>query len=96
LWLSNNEWSYKFWREAADEAWNRAAIAPEIVNSTFTRREAARLLLGTDIKEALLESAPTELPNLMSDLLLAALDDVDWLEIADDHLDEFDEDCDSG
>src|SRR3954447_22707483 len=77
LWLDNEEPSYRYWTEAARD-WHG-------------REDAARGLAG-QLKEELSESNPLDEPSLYSDLLWAALGEVDWHEIAESYLDEVEDD----
>jgi hypothetical protein len=82
LWIDNEEPSYRYWRDVAQEAWNDAEAT-----ETFTRREVAALALAARLKDEVTEGAP-ELTGTYGDLLGAALSEVNWHEIADNWLDD--------
>ena len=88
LWLNNDEESYSDVRAAARRALARAEQGHEY----FTPREHARRILAKAIIEYV-ESLPQiasilEGANMASDLLGAALDEVNWDEIAQYFLDD--------
>jgi len=89
LWLTNQEQSYKFWRE---EARQHMKIAPESefdAEAIWDAELAATANLATKLKDSLEDSAPLHEANVYSDLLNAALSAVDWHEIAACFLEEF-------
>ncbi len=89
LWLTNEEGSYRYWREQAyrhrrgkaDESWQALTMFPDL-------RDAARYSLSGRLKEELKNASPLTEASLFSDLLTSALDEVDWDEIADAFLEE--------
>lgn len=94
LWINNDEGSQSYWEEQAADCWRCAKSS-----GCITRSDDARYSLSEALKESHQEAACAALSGeagLMSDLLGAALSEVDWLEIADDLLrvaaDEEDED----
>jgi hypothetical protein len=90
LWLTNDEGTYEYWREQAREAW-RHAEATDIL----TREQAARGDLAARLKDEIEEYTPCPEAGLYSDLLNAALSEVDWHEVADAFLEDIaDEDSD--
>jgi hypothetical protein len=74
LWLDNEEASYRYWVEEA-RCWHG-------------RDDGAAPGLARRLKDELTEAAPLDQPSLYSDLLWAALDEVDWLEIAESYLED--------
>lgn len=77
LWMDNSKESNTFWSGLAEEKYNGAAE-----DKYLTRPEVAAIDLAEALKEYHNEDCP-ELPlGIYSDLLRAALDTVDWLEIA--------------
>jgi hypothetical protein len=83
LWMSNDEGSYCYW---SDEAAVHLGEAPEhehVQGGIWTAAEAARFTLGAQMKSEIEEGSPIEGASLYSDLLSAALSEVDWSEIAD-------------
>ena len=84
LWIDNDQGSYTYWREQADLHYEHAADRKNAHEGLWTRRPAARSTLAAQIKEEFEEASPlAEQPTVYSDLLAAALGEVDWHEIAD-------------
>lgn len=88
LWLTNDSASDSYWRETAQECFDDAET-----DSCFTREERAVLTLADRLKEET-EEANVSLTDrlngtMFSDLLGAALSEVNWYEIAE----HFIEDC---
>jgi hypothetical protein len=81
LWLDNEEASYRYWAEEA--------------RSWHGRDDAARGL-ARQLEEEVTEAAPLEDASLYSDLLRAALSEVDWFEIAESYLGDVEEEADQG
>lgn len=79
LWLENEEGSYRYWRGRAKDAKREAKD---------DRYADARGLLAAWLKAELEESAPELGATLWSDLLSAALSEVNWYEIAQHLLEE--------
>lgn len=79
LWLSNEEGSYRYWREEAERHQRR-------------NRDDARNILARQLKSELEEASPLEEASLFSDLLNAALSEVDWYEVADAFLEDLEPD----
>lgn len=73
LWLDNEQSSYFYWTELAMQ-WHGVDEAA----CGFARR----------IEEGVVDAAPLAKASLYSDLLRAALAEVDWLEIAESYLDD--------
>ncbi len=85
LWLGNNEGDYRYWTETAQECYDEAEA-----DDTFTREERATLELCLRLKDGIEESAPDLGASMFSDLLTAALSEVNWHEIAEHYI----ADCD--
>jgi hypothetical protein len=87
LWMDNDEGSYRYWRSTTQEVYEEAEE-----EGTFTRREQAILDLSDRLREEHEEALP-EVEGYASDLLNAAMSEVNWYEIAE-HLidDEIEED----
>jgi len=82
LWMDNEEPTYRYWKEAAEEAWAEAKA-----DKPFTRSERARLDLADRLKNAIDEGMPEDISkavnaSMYGDLLNAALSEVNWQEIA--------------
>ena len=94
LWLENEEGTYHHMRELADDAWERSDRKP----SWGTRKDDAVYILSNALELFVVELNPLgDQASMFSDLLSAALHEVNWREIAvnllEDHEDE-DEDED--
>lgn len=82
LWLSNEEPTWDYWLEEAVECRSQAAICPQVAGGVWQADRAAVYLLADRLKEEIRDDAP-EVVGMYADLLGAALDEVDWLEIAE-------------
>jgi hypothetical protein len=82
LWLDNDESLYNWVREAAQEAVQDAKDNP---SQYLKPRENRIYLLSERIKSAVEEWTP-ELEGMWSDLMSAALSEVEWREIAEAQL----------
>ena len=89
LWLSNDEGTYRHCRQLAADAANAAEDSSQVRDGVWTIEEATRFLLADALKEFLNELNPiADQASVFSDLITAALSDVDWHEIADGFLEE--------
>lgn len=79
LWLTNEEGSYRYWREEAGR-------------HRKENGEDASGTLAEQLKCELEEASPIEEASLFSDLLNAALGEVDWFEVADAFLEDVEPD----
>src|SRR4030095_2376829 len=77
LWMDNDEGSYRYWQEIAEEIWEDV----DRDTDDFCRKMADRL------KDEHEENMP-EVQGTYADLLGAALSVVDWYEIAESYLAE--------
>ena len=82
LWLGNDQGSDTYWREAAQEAFDEAEA-----DHPLTRSEKARHVLADRLKDEVHEGVPDE-STMYSDLLGAALSEVNWGEVADGFLED--------
>jgi hypothetical protein len=73
LWLDNEEPSYRYWTGEARR---------------WKGQDGAVSGLAEQLKEELAEASPVNEPTLYGDLMNAALEEVNWLEIAESYLDE--------
>ena len=83
LWLENDEATYRYWREAASEEQREAPDCWQVKQNIWTSQKAARFRLADRLKEQVCDGAPELGPCLYSDLLDAALDSVNWHEVAE-------------
>lgn len=86
LWIGNEEGSYLYWREQTTTAYRAARPRQD-----WTRKKVAALNLAKQLKEEIEDGNPIEVASLYSDLLGAAISDVNWYEIAANWLDDLDE-----
>lgn len=82
LWLDNEASSSAFWREQTRECREAAPDSRRVREWGFSPRESARLELAERLKEAIHEANPLDGASLFSDLLWAAISEIDWHEIA--------------
>jgi hypothetical protein len=75
LWIDNEESSYRYWRQEA------ARYQQDIAD-----KEDAICGLAGQLKQEISDEAPTDEPSVYSDLLNAALSEVNWAEIAENWL----------
>jgi hypothetical protein len=74
LWINNDQGEYEFWKE------NARATA-----KIYRKKTVARRALADELKDRLTDARP-EVDGVWSDLLSAALSEVDWDEVAADLL----------
>jgi hypothetical protein len=86
LWMDNHEFTYHYWQEQTDELWNCARENQAWPGST--RKESAAVQLADTLKSECEENQP-EVSGVYADLLGAALSEVNWLEIAENMLEEY-------
>ena len=83
LWMDNEEGSYRYWGEVAGETYEEADA-----DRIFSKAERAKLDLAERLKAEHEDAAP-ELTGVFSDLLNAAMSEVNWYEIAEHMIDEY-------
>jgi hypothetical protein len=83
LWLTNDEGTCRYWESTAQEIYESAQP-----KAPFSRDERAALLLAEAMKEQLEEDNPLRESGLYTDLLTAALSEVNWYEIASHFLED--------
>lgn len=87
LWMDNDYGSYRYWESEAQDAWDGAEA-----DGTFTRKERAAIDLADRLKDQWEEGNPLSgQASAYSDLLNAALSEVNWDEIARNMLEEYEE-----
>ena len=74
LWLDNDEGSYLYWRERAEERYAEGKEAEDMDHATYE--------LSNELQASHEENAP-EVSGTYADLLGAALSEVNWYEIAE-------------
>jgi len=84
LWIGNERGSYEYWREESQSVWNEATPGEY---DWQTREQQATYALSKHLEEELDENMPEEIREALggfySDLLNAALSEVNWEEIAE-------------
>lgn len=95
LWMDNDQGSYDYWREAAQEAWNESE-AKQADHPHWSREECAKFSLADRLKDEHEDAMQTMLEesgqqcSMWADLLGAALSEVNWDEIAAGMIDDVD------
>ena len=91
LWMDNDQGTQEYWLDVTRDEYNRAAGT-----RLFTKLEQASINLADRLKmsyeadmQDMLEGANQE-ASVWADLLGAALSEVDWMEIAENLLEEVD------
>lgn len=89
MWLTNEVQSYRFWREAAQQAIDdaRSAITDEQGGESVA--ETAIDCLATQLSEFADRAEGLKIFGFWGDLLTMALNDVQWPEIAHDFLEDY-------
>ena len=88
LWIGNEQGSERESRQMAQDAWDNA-----VADRTFTREERAVLDLADSLETWIEEQNPLASDaSVWSDLLSAALSEVDWQEWAENLLEDVDTD----
>lgn len=88
LWLDNDEPSYRYWREQVEHQRCTVSDSQRVRDGIWTKAEALKFNLADQIKEEVTDASPLEEASLYSDLLSAALSEVNWGEIAEHWLSE--------
>lgn len=91
LWIDNDEGAQRYWQNAGQEAWDDAGDEPKRW-STDTREDRALYALSAKLKDEHEEAMPLPDSGMWTDLLNAALSEVDWHEVAKHYLPEDRED----
>lgn len=79
LWLTNEEGSYRYWREEAARQWRE-------------NRDDANENLAEQLESEVDEASPIKEASLFSDLLNTSLGEVDWFEVAEAFLEDVEPD----
>ena len=85
LWLDNEQSTSEYWSEQAQEQFENAEIRAE---KYFSQSEKARFTLADQLKQQITDEQPEMGASMYSDLLGAALSEVNWNEIANAFLEE--------
>src|SRR5215813_12948813 len=89
LWLANDEPTYRYWTEAADQAWQ----SQDPDDRGHARKNNARWDLSRRLKQELDNDSDesSNLSPMYADLLTSALQEVDWDAVATDLLESITE-----
>jgi hypothetical protein len=90
LWLTNEEGSYRYWREEARRHRDEAPKCEQVKEGIWTREQAAKFNLADQLKDEIEDASPLTEATVFSDLLNAALSEVSWNEVAAAFLEELD------
>ena len=96
LWLTNDSGSYCYWSDQATVHLNDSARCAQVMSGTWTREDAARYSLASELKESFEQYHPfhgdhlekLRRPDVFTDLLDAAISEVNWDEVASSFLDD--------
>ena len=89
LWISNEQSTYCYWREQARMHRENARECSQVQGGIWTECKAATFNLADQLKEEITEGGASRVePSMYSDLVLAALGEVNWEEIADSWLED--------
>jgi hypothetical protein len=92
IWLDSDQATYSSWCEQARQHRENAPRCQQVIDDTWSEKDAAKYNLADQLKEEITGDAPDELKGAYSDLLNAALGEVNWDEIAAHYLEQADED----
>jgi hypothetical protein len=92
LWLDNDQGSYEYWREQAREKRREAPECRQVRDEIWSKAQAEKFTLADQLKDEIEEASPLVEASLYSDLLSAALSEVNWQEIAGSMLEALPED----
>lgn len=87
LWLGNDEQSQHYWQATARLYQREAPADSRVLQGIWTAEEAATFNLTDQLKEEFHAGNPLIEASVYADLLLGALSEVDWREIASNILD---------
>ena len=82
LWIDNEQSSYLYWREEAERHYREAARSDLVRKGVCSAAQSATVALAERLKDEIRDGSPLDGPTVYTDLLNAALGEVDWHEIA--------------
>jgi chemotaxis protein MotB len=85
-WLHGNEKAYNYWQKQAEESRRAAAVSKEVIENRAAEDDVATHLLSKQLKEEFNRGLPGQTTGLYKDLLVGALAEVNWTELARDLL----------
>lgn len=83
LWIDIEQASCQYWRDEARRHRKDSPACQHVLDGIWTAEQAAKSNLADQLEEEYSEAAPLTDPNVYSDLLGAALREVNWSEIAE-------------
>ena len=84
VWLTGDENTYSYCLDLARDCVEEAGCCSQVRDGIWTEEQARRFLLADRLKSHIDDQNPlNENASLFSDLAGAALDEVDWTEVAD-------------
>ena len=88
-WLTNNEQTYRMCMLHASACRDQALVCNQVSEGIWTVEQATRILLADHLKQLVEGGNPLrDYTTLYSDLLSAAMSEIDWHELADAFLEE--------
>lgn len=91
LWIDNEHASQAYWHQEAKRAIRESVHCETVRGGIWTSEEAARFHLAKQLKDEITDAGPDIGATVYTDLLQAALDSVNWQEIADNLITSLDE-----
>jgi flagellar motor protein MotB len=85
-WLAGDNKTAKYWKRQAEESRKIASVSSEVVNNQISLEEASELELAKQLKARVTRDMPLPTDQPYRDLLLGALAEVNWSELARDLL----------
>lgn len=82
LWIDNEQSSYLYWREEAERHYRAASRSDLVRKGASSAAQSATLALAEQLKDEIRDGSPLDAPTVYTDLLNAALGEVDWYQIA--------------
>lgn len=91
LWIGNEQGPHEYWREQARTQRAEATNCQQVEEGIWTADRAAVFNLADQLREEISDGSPLRVSSLYSDLLGAALSEVNWQEIAEHMLADLEE-----
>jgi len=91
LWLTNVHGDYLYWREQAGTHLRNAPHADQVEQRIWTVAEAARFGLADQLRDEIEDASPIKAASVYTDLLGAAIGDINWHEVAQVFIEEVQE-----
>ena len=85
-WLHADPQKTQYWQDQAQRAWTWAKGTKEVKQKRATASELAALQLAKTLKREVAQEMSSDINRFQQDLLLEALEQVNWVEIAEDLL----------